>query len=383
MKQLLFLLVLWMAQSGFATDFNALQKTYLNKDFLKISMVPEHPKVGETATIFFQPRTVLTNHEFVLEADLNTSNLKVTQAANDTWVGYLKTFNEVKENNISIDIYVQDAKEAQRIRSARSSLNKDIIEIEDKLLIETNPQKIQKLLSEKDEKQKYRDQLLLDLDALKKILKTENFSFQVEADSTNTNYPYILDVTPKAVPIGKRIVVQILGQNFPPNPVVKIGSQNAAIQSISSNQITVLAPNFSTTGSKNIEIIFAALNDNPKKNAILKDNFFASDVAILKNIRPVVVTTGFVRVTQAVPVPISLSAENSYDENGDSFDFEWSLTRVPTGSSLTVGSLLENTATPSFTPDLKGVYTFRVKTIENSTEDLLNSLNSTVTVEVR
>ena len=73
----------------------------------------------------------------------------------------------------------------------------------------------------------------------------------------------------------------------------------------------------------------------------------------------------------------------SYDENADPFNYEWSVTRVPVGSTLAVGSLLANSASPTFTPDVKGIYTFRVRLKETLTPELLTSLYSTTTVEVK
>lgn len=346
--------------------------------------VPAKPKVGEAISVFLQFETLMTKNEVVIEAKLDTTvNLRFVKTADQLWVAHLKPYHEIKSHTLDVDLFLQDEKEALQNRSARATLTKDITEIDTLLLTETNAEIIQRLEADKIQKQKYIDQLLVDYNNLKKFFKSEVFSFDIQPDPTNTQYPIMTAIAPNAVPLGKRILVQITGQNFGSNPIVKFGGQNGTVQTASPTQIEVLAPNFSVTGSKDIEILFPAISTLPRKNTTLTNSFFVSDQPILKNIRPVVVTSGFIRVTQAVPAPITLSAVGSYDENADLFNYEWSVTRIPTGSTLAIGSTLANSATPTFIPDVVGIYTFRVRLKETSTPELLTSLYSTTTVEVK
>ncbi len=346
--------------------------------------VPAQPKIGESISVFLHLETQMTKNEIVIEANLDTTvNVRFVKTADQLWVAHLKPYHEIKSHTLEVDLFLQDEKEAVRNRSARSTLTKEITEIETLLLTENNAEIIQRLQDDKVQKQKYIDQLLVDYANLKTFFKSETYSFDIQPDPANTQYPLITAVTQNAVPLGKRIVVQITGQNFGSNPVVKFGGQNGTVQTVSPTQIEVLAPNFSTTGSKDIEILFPPVGNIPRKNTILTNSFFVSDQPILKNIRPVVVTSGFIRVIQTVPASITLSAVGSYDENADPFSYEWSVTRIPVGSTLAVGSLLANSASPTFTPDVKGIYTFRVRLKETSTLELLTSLYSTTTVEVK
>ena len=346
--------------------------------------VPAQPKVGESISVFLQLETLMTKNEVVIEAKLDTTlNVRFVKTADQLWVAHLKPYHEIKSHTLDVDLFLQDEKEAIRNRSARSVLTKEIAEIETMLLTETNAEIIQRLQTDKIQKQKYLDQLLVDYNNLKTFFKSEVFAFDIQLDPANAQYPLITGITQNAVPLGKRIAVQITGQNFSLNPIVKFGGQNGTVQTVTTSLIEVLAPNFLTTGSKDIEIIFPAIAGQPRKNTILTNSFFVSDQPLLKNIRPVVVTSGFIRVTQAVFAPITLSAVGSYDENADPFNYEWSVTRVPVGSTLAVGSLLANSASPTFTPDVKGIYTFRVRLKETLTPELLTSLYSTTTVEVK
>ncbi|MGZ3691511.1 MAG: IPT/TIG domain-containing protein, partial [Pseudobdellovibrio sp.] len=226
------------------------------------------------------------------------------------------------------------------MRSAISQLNKDISALEDQIAAETDPVKKAQLQAVLDQKNNYSDELTNSLDAMKTLLKSENLDFNVLPDPTNSNYPYITSVSPGAVPTGKRIRTTITGQNFGANPNVKIGGQNSTIISASASSIVVLAPNFSIEGAKDIEIAFPADSTAglPRKNAVLTSSFFASNLAILKNIRPVAVTTGYVRGVWPITAPVVLTASNSYDENGDTFSYEWTFQKSPTGSVFTTGT---------------------------------------------
>jgi hypothetical protein len=72
----------------------------------------------------------------------------------------------------------------------------------------------------------------------------------------------------------------------------------------------------------------------------------STNVAPIANAGPSVATY--------VGAPVSLDGSLSYDPNGDSITFAWTLAR-PTGSTAALSS--SNTATPMFTPDVAGQYT--------------------------
>jgi hypothetical protein len=235
----------------------------------------------------------------------------------------------------------------------------------------------------RDQRKAYSNEVEVNLDSIKSFLKTESYGFSVAGDSQNPDYPLLLSVTPNTSPLSKRIRVSLSGANFPENPNVKFAGLNATVISATSSLIEVLAPNFSLTGEKPIEITFPSVGDEPKKNAVLGDNFFVSDRPILKNIRPVAVTTGYQRIVWPVAAPVILQGDNSYDENGDVFAYEWTIQKSPAGSIFSTGTVLENSANPSFTPDKIGIYTIKLRVIETTTEELLNSFVSTVTVEVK
>lgn len=200
--------------------------------------VPAIPKVGEPVSIFLQLETLMTKNEVVIEAKLDTTvNVRFVKTADQLWVAHLKPYHEIKSHTLDVDLFLQDEKEAVRNRSARSTLTKEITEIDTLLQTETNAEIIQRLQSDKIQKQKYNDQLLVDYGNLKTFFKSEVYSFDIQPDPTNTQYPIITAVAQNAVPVGKRINVQITGQNFGTNPVVKFGGQNGTVQSVTATQI--------------------------------------------------------------------------------------------------------------------------------------------------
>ena len=132
--------------------------------------VPGQPKVGEAISVFLQLETLVTKNEFLIEAKIDaTTTLKFTKTADQLWVAHLKPYHEIKSHSIDVDIFVQDEKEAIRIRSARSTLIKSIAGIDLQLETETNSEIIQRLQAEKLQKQQYNDQLLIDYVNLKKL----------------------------------------------------------------------------------------------------------------------------------------------------------------------------------------------------------------------
>ncbi len=164
--------------------------------------VPTQPKVGQAVSVFLQLETLMTKNEVVIEARLDTTvNLRFVKTADQLWVAHLNPYHEIKSHIIDVNIFIQDEKEAIRNRSARSTLAKEITEIDGLLLIETNIEIIQRLEADKIQKQKYIDQLLIDYDNLKKFFESEVYSFDIQSDPTNTQYPIITSVTQNAVPL--------------------------------------------------------------------------------------------------------------------------------------------------------------------------------------
>lgn len=373
--RLLFLAVLAVFYSA-----SAMSAVRAERPLLSFHLEPTEPKLGEVATLFVQVATGLQKNELVLEAQLDGAVQRLTKTAGALWTGPVRAFHELKGHQVAVNIYARDLKESQRLRSAMAQLLREVQELDVQIEAEADPQKKLQLEAQRDQKQAYYDTLSERLDSLKTFVKSETFDFRTWADPENTAYPSLVSVTPNAVPVGKRVAVTVTGANFGASPVVRMGGLNATVQSVTSDTIQVLAPNFTSAGAKDIEVIVLPADGQPRKNAVLTEAFFAADRFLLKNIRPVAVATGFLRVN--LPATGTLQAGNSYDENGDVLSFEWTVTRVPAGSAITVGTVLADSATPEFAPDIPGIFNVRLRVREQGTTELFYSFPTTITIEV-
>lgn len=153
---------------------------------------------------------------------------------------------------------------------------------------------------------------------------------------------------------------------------------------MTSSTLTVLAPNFSTSGNKIVELIAPPLNGEPRKNAILNNAYHVSDKSILTNLRPVAVAPkGYISHSLASGLPIDLDASLSYDENTDAFMYNWTFQKVVSGSNVTTGQVLPNVPKPTFTLDKVGIYTVKLVLSETITVEQLNSYAKIITIEVK
>ncbi len=151
-----------------------------NTELVVMKSVPAALQINQSVTLFFQTRSELSNLEYVLLAQLNNENvINLTQTSENFWVGALSSFTTPGQQSVSVNIYVQDKKSAERIREAQSELLNRIDAITTLLLTETNPQKIANLQSEKTEKETYYNQLVADYNNLKVFYGSKNFDFLV------------------------------------------------------------------------------------------------------------------------------------------------------------------------------------------------------------
>lgn len=92
---------------------------------------------------------------------------------------------------------------------------------------------------------------------------------------------------------------------------------------------------------------------------------FASD----GNLAPVADAGQSQVLTPCSPTQVSLDGSGSYDPEGQSIDFEWSLTSVPNGSDV-ANAFLDGrfTASPSFNWDVPGIYTLELRVDDGELE---------------
>lgn len=355
----------------------------LERPVLTIKTVPAQPKVGERVSVFAQVETDFFEKDLILEGLLGSAPANFKKTAPSLWVANFQAFSEVKSHDLLIHLYLRDSKEGARIEQALRELKKEIRDLEAAIAAEADLAKKALLEEARDQKVSYSTELETALDNLKVFFSTENFSFSVNPDPANSQFPSIASVSPNAIPLDKRVRLLITGTNFPSTPHVKIAGTNASILSASATSIEVLSPRIFEEGPKTIEITFPALGDEPKKNAFLTNALFVTAQTILTNLRPVAVVKGYQKVDWPVTTSTLLDASQSYDENGNQFSYEWNIKAIAAGSALVPGTSLANSPTPAVLLDKKGIYRFELRLRETDSEELKTSFLNTVTVEVK
>ncbi len=349
-----------------------------------VRLQPEQPKIGERIAAVLQLHTELERKEIAAKFYLGSVPLLVESQSKTLFLANINPFTEVKKDqNLRVEIFTRDAKKAARLQGSILKIKQEIRALDQEIANETDPQRIAELEAVKNQKNLFLQQAEQQLEGLNKYFQTIEKPFTVAADPQNLDYPYITTITPDAVITGKRTKIKIFGERFGLNPTVKMGDQNATLLNASATEIEVLGPNFSTAGLKEVELRFPADGATPKKNAVKSDSLFATSVGVLQNLRPVAVTTGYVRAIWPVLAPVQLTGTNSYDENGDTLTFQWEVVASPAGSVYPAGTLLADSPTPSITPDKLGLFRVRLRMKETNTEQELQSFPSIVTIEVK
>lgn len=340
---------------------------------------------GERASLLVQVESGFTREEVVLNNTMIDGvpvSIENSSGSGQLWSVDLNRFNEIKNHIFRTDIGIRNSKDSDRLKNSLAELNLEIADLNIQIANEPDVNKRAALVALRDQKTIFRNRTQAELDAMVTYLKSESFSFSVISDPNNINYPIINSVSPSAVLTGVRTTVVINGARFGVNPTVTMGGLSSTVISSSNTQITVLAPNFSSNAVQTVEISFPPVGATPQKNAILTGGFFSTSTRIMPNIRPVAVTPGYIAAGWPVTGPVQLSSANSGDANSDTFEYLWEFVAVAKNSSFVVGATLPKVASPSFTPDKKGIYRIKLTLHELSTAESYYSFPSIITIEV-
>lgn len=346
-------------------------------EILKVSIVPEAPRVGDSPSIFIQPVTGFGDYEAVVEASLNANPVTLEMPATELWIFDTGPLAEIREHQFLVKLYVQPKVDAQQIRDAIVVLTQQIEALNEQIDQTTDPVEKSALEAERDQKQAQLDELILALANLKRFVGETNFSFRVEAKENIEGHPYISDVNPNFGAKQGGSEISISGTNLEGVNQVKIGGQVASITSATTSLVSVIAPNFVSEGAKDVELRVETLNG--VKNAILKNGYFATEKPLLPNIKPVAVAT-----TEDSTVNLgslaNLDASNSYDQNSQTLRYEWRVVSKPTKSQQSFPNPAGEGVAFSFTPDAPGFYVLELKAIE-TTAPFLESNPSLLVIE--
>lgn len=346
-------------------------------EILKVSIVPEVPKVGDSPSIFIQPITGFGDYEAVVEATLNGNPVTLEMPATELWIFDTGPLSEIRQHEFLVKLYVQPKVDADQIRDAIAALNTQIENLNQLIDQTTDPVERAALEAQRDQKVAELNELILALSNLKRFVGETNFSFRVDPKENIEGHPYISDVNPNFGAKDGGNEINILGSNLEAVTHVKIGGQLATIVGTTSGAVAVTAPAFSNQGAKDVELRVEA--QSGIKNAILKNGYFATEKPLLPNIKPVAVATADDSTVNLGSLA-NLSATTSYDQNGQILRYEWRAISKPSKSLLTFPDPAGTNDTYSFTPDAPGFYVFELKAIE-TTMPFLESNPSLVVIE--
>lgn len=328
---------------------------------------------------FVQENSGLTKNEALLSATYNGQILPILKTGEALWMVDLGTPTKVLDNLLEIRISTRNVEEAKRLTAALDRVNLEILALVEQMAGETNPDKLAALQALHAERVSVKVRLEAEIAALTIYLKTEHLAFRVEPDAQNNNFPFLTRLNPGVGLASGGETTRLIGRNFPLNPTVKIGGLPATVVSSSDTEVRVIQPALTGFGARDVEINFADAN----KNAFLKAGYFLTTPVILKNVKPVAVTPGYLQAVWPNPGVVHMSGTSTYDENNDALSYEWKVASSPAGSSFVPGTVWRTTRSANFTPDMPGVFTFSYKTKESSTPELLESFPVVVTIEVK
>jgi PKD domain/IPT/TIG domain/Bacterial Ig domain len=340
---------------------------------LKFTISPNQPKVKEDITFFIQPITGFTDSEIILEAlfDQKSITANLAHPTFDMWIYHLGSLTEIKNYNLQAKIFIQDKNSASLLREAIYKLVSEIEALNQKISQETDSAIISQLRLQRDDKSAQKDDLVNTLLNLKTEVATENFSFDLKEDQSQTEYPQISSVSPNAINSNTATDLIITGFNFNATSAVKVSGQMMNIFSRTATELKIrLQP--LPPGLYDLEVI--NIENNVIKNTILKNALF-----IQKDIQgdPTTPPTAIITVAhkqENLGVAIQASSQNSFDSNHKNLRFEWKFISTPQMSNQAVSlNPISTYATFNFTPDVPGFYILELKAFQTQDPFLISS----------
>jgi hypothetical protein len=137
------------------------------------------------------------------------------------------------------------------------------------------------------------------------------------------------------------------------------------------NTATLASPSF-TTDKDGIYVAELTVNDGTVNSAVDSVEI----VAATANLAP----TANAGVDQNVELNtlVNLDGGDSFDVNGDSFTYQWSFLSVPDTNTAVIAD--ETTQTPSFTPNVEGIYIVQLLVNDGLEVSTADTVNITVTI---
>ncbi len=362
----------------YRSQFEKLSETELLKFTISPSVnVPQ----GNSATIFLQPLSRYTNANVILRATLDGSEVSLSQPTADLWVYSSAGLNEIRQHTLSVSFYLENKDQAAQIRASLAQIDLDITNLQNQIDTTTDPVLRDQLIAQRDAKIALKNDLIDTLEQLKTAVGVENFDFNTVKNETGQDFPTITSVGPNFGNVLGGQGVTVSGANLLGANEVVIGGISVPAEVLSSARVSFVTPTFSTVGPKDVEVRIPQPSGGVK-NAVLKNGFFAGDLAggpgAGQNLAPVAVAGP--SQTLNFGAQATLDGNASFDFNSDPIFYSWKLVSSPEGSRKALGTEVAATATFSFLPDAPGAYVFELVVQESDSADQLVSAPSLTTV---
>ncbi|MGZ6419034.1 MAG: PKD domain-containing protein, partial [Pseudobdellovibrio sp.] len=359
----------------------ARKKMFTESNLLKFTISPAAPKATEDVTLFIQPVTGFTDSEILLQTTFdgtdNTANLE--HPATELWVVDLGSFTELRPYTLDAKIFIRDKNSAQLIIDAMAALDASIADLNNQIAAATDPAVIADLTAQRDDKIAQKNQLATTLAGLQSQVGEETFTFNVNEDTTLSDYPKIQSVTPNVVKTNTALAFTIAGSNLANTTQVKVDGTAVTTSLITSTSISAIATP-TTDGPHSLEV--RTVSGTQIKNVILQNAIFSTSKDLY------VPNTPPTAVAAAVSSPINLgssaqvTAAGSFDANNFSLGYAWRFKTVPSGATEVAGStILGTSSTYSFNPSVPGLYVLQLIVTETQ-GSLLPSSAAYAIVEV-
>ncbi|MFV3409681.1 IPT/TIG domain-containing protein [Bdellovibrio bacteriovorus] len=342
--------------SSFSQKLNLPTQQY---SIAKISVIPGQVLPNEPFNFAIELSNDFTGSvdiEPVVVATLNGSSVKVYHRGGRLWTTESKTIAADGTAQISVSLFVQNKQQSAVVLDQLAEVDSEIDSLSRQILLENDPAKKAHLISQREQKILFKQDLQTSLDGLKRSVASKTLTFQVGQSSVPTDYPRLDGCTPAFGDVAGNIPVTVNGLNL--NGVSKVTIGGVEIPTgnytVTSNTIEFLTP---AMGMGLKDVVVESNYGGSVKTITLKNAYFALEQAT-GPIGPVypVAFAGTPKVTPA-DVAVALDGSSSYSPDEAPLTYLWSVVSRPDGALATDGQFDDSTLmSPMFTASTPGAF---------------------------
>lgn len=355
-------------------------KKILAAPLLNFSVSPQAPVQNQNVSVFIQPDNTFPSRDLSLDVKVNGESKAVSRPSKHLFVLPLGLLTESRTYNLEATLYLENTQENTSIRDAIKALDRDITRLTNQINNERDPVKRKILQSQREEKVALKTELLEQLKKFRVKAGTQNYAFELKPSVLDPALPKVFTLSPTAGLATGGDTVTFSGENFTPNFTALFGGvASPSVTYVNETTVQAVTPNMFSAGAKNVELRFSTAEG--VKNVVMNSGFFAllPGNGPVENVRPVAVASGSQKIRLGETA--QLDAYQSYDSNGSTLAYRWTVVSVPANSNFYVGQELGGAAAITLNPSAHGTYVVQLIVKEN-TAQALESEPSLAVVEV-